>query len=609
MKTILIISILLSKIVISQGILFYPRVLSKPKQSWCSFDAKKVVDVQPSNCDYESGCNYLYPVLEENFDYNSDLPNKWRFDYGYTKDDNGGGTTWFGDSFYDNSVWPPVISNHNIQVSGSEMTLVNRIETVNRTNVDLTNNTYKYTSGMIRSLSNFRTGVFEARIKVPDANKMFPAFWLLMTKGHYDEIDIFEFSDNDVSGGTCSNYNEHSMTIHTGNTYKECSRSDKYPIDITAWHTYKLIWTEYEILILVDGIPKGYATKYFKLFAGAQPSCNYGSHWNVVDPAINYSCEQLKNAPDNLLPTIPYINYGSRPWYWPSFLSWPPPQPPQPYLANRVDEHAYFPSKDNAMSLIINNNINSLDYKNGDFSAFSQSSMSMKIDWVKVYQPFCCGIDKTACSLSDLDNQTYDTDIYTGRVLNIGLINNSCNFKQFKPGTGGDFRDVPIILLATDEIAIYGEAIFEGDTYAEMRITDCGGAQRIMNIDNQVLNEFNENQQNIADSINKANQPIYDSIINNYAKNYLDSIKQNYSIIETEDITIHPIPATDYISINSSDWTYEKIVSLYIVDVTGKEFLIKKERKINIEKLQSGSYTLKIIFNDNTFFTKKIIKI
>lgn len=56
-----------------------------------------------------------------------------------------------------------------------------------------------------------------------------------------------------------------------------------------------------------------------------------------------------------------------------------------------------------------------------------------------------------------------------------------------------------------------------------------------------------------------------DSIINNYAKSYLDSIKQNYSMIETEDITIYPLPATDHIIINSSDWTFEKIVSLYLV--------------------------------------------
>lgn len=602
---ILFITLLIScKIVFSQPIGTWPRLLSKPKESWCSFDGKKVVDVQPTNCDLESGCNYLYPVLIENFDYNTDLPNKWRFDYGYTQDDNGGGTTWFGDSYYDITVWPPVISNHNVKVSGGELSLVNIPEIVNKGGID-----YKFTSGMINSLSRFRTGVFEARIKVPTANKMFPAFWLLRTKGHYDEVDIFEFSDNDVSGGYCSNYNEHSMTIHTGNTSNECHRSDKYPLNIGVWHTYKLIWSEYEILILVDGIPVGYATKYYKLFAGAQPSCMFGSNWNVVDPAINYSCELLKIAPDNLLPPVPYIDYGARPWWLPSFISWPPPQPPQPYLANRVDEHAYFPSKDNAMSLIINNNINAAEYKNDDFSVFSQDEMTLKVDWVKVYQPFCCGVDKTACSLSDLDNQTYNTDIFTGRVLNIGLVNNSCNFKQFKPGTGGDFRDIPIVLLATDEIAIYGEAIFEGETYAEMRITDCGASQRIMNIDNQILNEFNENEQNFTDSLNKANQSIYDSIINNYAKSYLDSIKQSYSMIETEDITVYPLPATEHITINSSDWTFEKIVSLYIVDVTGKEILIKKERKINIEKLQSGSYTLKIIFNDNTIFTKKIIKI
>jgi len=606
MKILFITLLFFCEIILSQPIGTWPRVLSKPKQSWCSFDNHKVVDVRPSSCDYESNCNYLYPVLIEEFDNNYDLPNKWRFDYGYTKDDNGGGSTWYGDSYYDNSVWPPVVTNHNVQIGGGELTLVNIQE--NAVGDNGTN--YRFTSGMINSLSKFRTGVFEARIKIPIADRMFPAFWLLGTKGgHYSEIDIFEFSDNDVSGGTCSNYYEHSMTIHTGASYKECSRSDKYPLNINAWHTYKLIWKDYDILILVDGIPVGYATKYYKMFSGAQPSCQFGSYYNVVDPAINYSCQQLQLAPDNLLPTIPYINWGPRPWWLPNAVSWPPPQPPQPYLANRVDEHAYFPSKNDAMSLIINNNIYAAEYKNDDFSAYAQSSMNMKIDWVKVYQPFCCGVDKTVCSLSDLDNQTYNTDILTGRKLNVGYINNSCTFEQFKPGTNGVWRDIPVVLLATDEIAIQGEAIFAGETYAEMRITNCGEGQRMGNEDDLLLAKFYDNQQKISDSLTEATKPIYDSIINNYTKMYVDSLKKEYSFVEQNDISIIPNPSSNYITINTSKWTYEKIVYLYLIDVAGKEILLEKEQKINIQNLQAGSYILKIVFDDNTFLVKKIIKI
>jgi hypothetical protein len=90
-------------------------------------------------------------------------------------------------------------------------------------------------------------------------------------------------------------------------------------------------------------------------------------------------------------------------------------------------------------------------------------------------------VDKTVCDLYDLDNQTYSTDILTGRKLQIGYSNNSCIFEQNLPRSA-DYRDVPVILLATDEIEINGYAAFPGGTYAEMRTTSCGSAERLSSI-------------------------------------------------------------------------------------------------------------------------------
>lgn len=611
----------------SQPIGFYPRAFNRPVYAGIDHDVK-VVDFQTGNCELEPGCNTMYPVLIEEFDYPADLPNKWRFDLGYTRDDNVSGktdgtgrSTWMGDALSLNHTATNPLNSENYDFNAGIMTLMHIYKPVNRNGgID-----YNFTSGMIKSLSKYRTGSFMARIKVPSANKMFPAFWLLGSKGPYVETDIFEYFDDDVSGSSCSNYNDHRMSTHNGDGTSNSggtariNRADKYPQNIDVWHDYKLVWNDYETIIYVDNaaVARGYTTRFFKLFTAPEYYCNYGESGHPLDPAININCGLLNSMPDNLLPTLPYINFGPRPWWLPSFLNWPPPQPPQPYLANRVSKEKIFPDKHSAMDLIINNWANS-KYATETFSGFTQSSLNMQIDWVKVYQPFCCGIDKGVCSLADFDTQTYDTDILTGRKINIGLPNNSCTFIQNTPGRlidpnnplgERDWRDIPVILLATDEIAIQGDAIFPGGTYAEMRITDCGSAQRLSNQE-EIANKALYDQQSILlDSINRLNQPLYDSILSNYKKTYLDSIKKEYKIINEDDITIYPSPASEYISINTSEWNYEKIVSLYLIDIAGQEFLLKKEHKINIENIQAGSYLLKIIYDDGKYVTKKVIKI
>ncbi|HRG02465.1 MAG TPA: family 16 glycosylhydrolase [Bacteroidia bacterium] len=608
MKNIIFIVLLYSIIpsLFSQTPGAFPRILSKPKQA-CDNEVK-VKDLYTSNCNYEANCNYLYPVLIEEFDYNFDLPNKWRFDYGYTQDDNGAGTTWHGDAYTSSTFGP----NHNIQLNNGIATFLNIQETVTRNN-NGTDKNFKFTSGMIASLSRFRTGVFEARIKIPSANKMWPAFWLLFTKSNYSEIDIFEFYDDNVgsnpgSNSNCDTYNLHKMSIHGGASGNDCHRSDKYPLNINVFHDYKLVWNDYETFIYVDGAFKGYATRYLRNTTLPVIPCQYGYSGNYFDPAENYNCNQIQYMPDNLFPTIPYIDWGPRPWWLPNAISWPPPQPPQPYLANKLRQDSYFPEKDNAMFLILNNNINAEAYKDDDFSNFSQSSLNMEVDWIKVYQPFCCGVDKTVCSLTDLDNQTYYTDILTGRKLSVGYANNSCNFLQFKPGTGGNYRDVPVILLATDEIAIQGEAIFAGDTYAEMRITDCGSTARMNNSELKQVEDFYQNQQSIMDSIAKNNIQNSDSIAKSEYENTMKKYKELYYVEDGENINIGPIPALDYIDILCSNTVYEKIVSLSLIDMNGKESVLPVQHMVNIEHLKSGFYQLKIRFNDGSIVVKKVVK-
>ena len=596
--------------IFSQQAGLFPRILSKPNQA-CDNEVK-VVDLYTSNCNYESNCNFLYPVLIEDFDNNFDLPNKWAFDYGYTKDDNGNKTAWHGDA-YVSSVFGP---NHNIQLNNGIATFLNIEENVTRVN---NGNSYdfNFTSGMVASLSKFRTGVFEARIKIPSANKMWPAFWLLSNKSNYSEVDIFEFYDNNVGSNpgqnsNCDTYDLHKMTIHGGATGNDCHRGDKYPLNnLNDFHDYKLVWNDHETFIYVDGLFRGYATRYFKnstIFPVIPCLYSYG---NGLDPALSYNCNQIQYLSDNLLPTIPYINWGSRPWWLPNAISWPPPQPPQPYLANKLRQDSYFPEKDNSMSLIINNNINK-KYVNDGFSNFSQSSLNMEVDWIKVYQPFCCGMDKVVCNLADLDNQTYFSDFLTGRKLNIGFTNNSCTFIQNKPGNyingAQDFRDIPVIFLATDEIAIQGDAFFPGDTYAEMRITDCGSNARMNNSEIKQVEDFYQSQQVLMDSIVKIDFLNSDSIAKSEYENTMQKYKEMYYIEDGENINIGPTPALDYIDILCSNTVYEKIVSLSLIDMNGKISTMSIQHTINIEYLKSGFYELKIGFNDGSIVLKKVVK-
>ncbi|MCZ8283874.1 MAG: T9SS type A sorting domain-containing protein, partial [Bacteroidia bacterium] len=353
----------------------------------------------------------------------------------------------------------------------------------------------------------------------------------------------------------------------------------------------------------------------------------YGVSDHPLDPLINADCITLKLMPDNLLHPLPYIDWGSRPWWLPSEISWPPPQPPQPYLPNYISRHNYFPHKDNGMSVIIDNFVHP-NYKNDIFSGFSQSELDMQVDWVKVSQPFCCGVDKSVCDLSDLDAQTHFTDILTGRKLTIANTSGSCSFVQNTPRPD-NWRDIPVVLLATDEIAINSEAIFPSGTYTEMQIVTCGSSTRISTDEEAQLNDYKETQNALMDSIADADQPIYDSIANAYVQNYIDSINREYSQYEPghrkhmgqeetsvinigyadDDISISPNPSADVIDIKSSNWLFDKIKLIYVLDVNGREIELKKARTININELAKGSYILKIVMDDGTLLKKKLIKL
>lgn len=117
-----------------------------------------------------------------------------------------------------------------------------------------------YTSGRINTRDRvaFRYGRIEARIKLPDGQGMWPAFWLLPQNDRYGtwagsgEIDILEAVNLGVDGR-----NDIHGTIHFGGPWPDNLQAGQAHIVSTSvvdqFHTYALEWDLEELRWYVDG--------------------------------------------------------------------------------------------------------------------------------------------------------------------------------------------------------------------------------------------------------------------------------------------------------------------------------------------------------------------
>ncbi len=113
----------------------------------------------------------------------------------------------------------------------------------------------QFTSGMVSSFGKFsqQYGWFEARMKVPGSQGMWPAFWLLPASNHWPpEIDIMELIGREK--------NKVYMTLHAKQqgTWKPRSMGHDFAIDdfTKDFHTYAIDWMPGEIVWYVDGIER-----------------------------------------------------------------------------------------------------------------------------------------------------------------------------------------------------------------------------------------------------------------------------------------------------------------------------------------------------------------
>ena len=111
--------------------------------------------------------------------------------------------------------------------------------------------TFDFISGRINTRDKFDVtyGRLEARIKLPDAEGVWPAWWALGNGRWPDtgEIDIMEYvGEPDWTG----------VALHGPGYSGETPIVNKFffqpPEDVTSWHVYAVEWTTDELVFLVD---------------------------------------------------------------------------------------------------------------------------------------------------------------------------------------------------------------------------------------------------------------------------------------------------------------------------------------------------------------------
>ncbi|MEO6629116.1 MAG: glycoside hydrolase family 16 protein, partial [Aquihabitans sp.] len=115
-----------------------------------------------------------------------------------------------------------------------------------------------YTSAMIKSRRTFRSGRFEARMKLPTGAGTWPAFWLVGPGPWPDtgEIDVVEHyarfgSGDNMFGFAESNLHSTPPLDQPRNTSR--GRLARTPIAPAEWHVYGVEWRPDEIRFSIDG--------------------------------------------------------------------------------------------------------------------------------------------------------------------------------------------------------------------------------------------------------------------------------------------------------------------------------------------------------------------
>lgn len=218
-------------------------------------------DVSTSRHKVDVDCNrgdYVL-IFEDDFNGNTLDTTKWEAEEtGRGRNDTCG---WNGEKVY--------YTTQNVKVENSLLKIITDRDTAaNRTYYHWAKNswhphtdTFEFISASIHSKSYFPIGgKFEARVKLPKNEGLFPAFWLHGQINSYNEIDIFElkqkergkvhkYLNSNIFYGQSPHYSDAkscSETLKKLNTYSELSSFED------EFHTYTLVWDKEKIQWYID---------------------------------------------------------------------------------------------------------------------------------------------------------------------------------------------------------------------------------------------------------------------------------------------------------------------------------------------------------------------
>ncbi len=154
-----------------------------------------------------------------------------------------------------------------------------------------------YTSARLKSqgLFSFMYGRIEAKMKLPESQGMWPAFWLLgnniatLNWPACGELDVMEHIDGSVPpGGATPGVDWVAGSVHGQGANGEANGSQQYHaagFSAADWHTYGMIWSKGIIEFYVDDPANIYATFTPANFPGTWPF-DQGPQFIILNLAV-----------------------------------------------------------------------------------------------------------------------------------------------------------------------------------------------------------------------------------------------------------------------------------------------------------------------------------
>jgi beta-glucanase (GH16 family) len=265
-------------------------------QIFLCHDATPTFAAQDGICD----SNPLILVFQDNFDGTSLDLTKWKaIDFPQRDPDFEQEKQWYQPS--------------NLEVSNGTLKIIARLEFPAVHHDYVLNGVprsedFNYTSGEIDSRSQFGDGYYEIRCKIPKGKGLWPAFWGFAYGISMDEIDVFEFWNENTLGiyDPLLLARKPNRNLHN-NASLSCS-DDYYGPDFSAdFHTFGLYRDDYIIQWSVDGVVK--RTDFHYLYAGVGAFCNqiHANDFILVNPLFprdpmtiiaNLAIKNGSNLPD-----------------------------------------------------------------------------------------------------------------------------------------------------------------------------------------------------------------------------------------------------------------------------------------------------------------------